>query len=132
MSYSNKSAYVDWLRDYSWTYFCTFSFRAGFRRKAANRLFAEWINGVEAAEGARMSWVRVGEIGKNGKIHFHVLIAGSVRRMLRHEVHWQKMAGNLVVKRYEADRGGLEYVLKSMETSEDYDIDFQLHPQHKI
>ena len=46
------------------------------------------------------------------------------------------MAGNCVLKKYDPQLGGLAYVLKSLEMPadrrDDYDIDFELLPQHRL
>lgn len=127
-----KHEFVQWLRRYEWTWFCTLTFRPGIRRKASDQILRHWIAALEAYDGRSLSWVRLVEYGGvAGKLHFHVLIAGTKRTptQLATEL-WIKMAGAAVIGPYDPQRRGLEYALKSIEDDPDYDFDATLLGQH--
>jgi hypothetical protein len=129
---STKDGYEDWLKEYKWSWACTLKFRTGIRRKSAHRLWREWIERLEEIEEHSLSWARMFEIGKEyGKLHVHGAIAGVHRATATAaESHWWCMAGDAQVRKYYSD-GWLEYLLKEMESNDDYDFDFELLPQHR-
>jgi hypothetical protein len=127
-----KQDYVEWLRDYDWTLFGTLTFREGIARKRANRLFGNWIAWLQSAVQVPISWVRMGESSpENDRFHIHVLIAGVQCCNLRRAIAlWKRMAGIAQIGKYDPNRRGLEYLLKSMEDTSDFDIDLQLGDHH--
>jgi hypothetical protein len=129
---STKDGYVDWLNTYEWNWACSLNFRNGIRRKSANRLWREWIIRLEEIEGHRLSWARMAEVGEiSGKLHFHGVVAGLRRAWpIEAESLWLSMAGDAVVDVMHSD-GWIEYMLKEMEDSDDYDFDFELLDQHR-
>jgi hypothetical protein len=132
METSTKDGYVDWFKEYDWSWACSLNLRSGIRRKSAHRLWREWIEHLEEIESHHLSWVRMFEIGEeSGKLHVHGAIAG-VHRATRSaaESLWWRMAGDAQVRRYYSDPW-LEYSLKDMESNDDYDLDFELLPQHR-
>ncbi|SRR6266542_253315 len=132
MAYSTKAGYIVWLEKYKWTWFVTLTLRDGIRRKSAKRQFANWIEQLEAWEGAKLSWMRMSEYGGHlKKLHFHVLVAGIKRTPIQAAVdRWRALAGIAEIKRYRPSRGGLSYNLKAMEDSADYDFDASLQNEH--
>jgi hypothetical protein len=132
MALSVKHEYLEWLDQYHWTWFVTLTLREGIRRKSANRLVREWITLLEESEGAVVSWIRMAEFGGElGTLHFHALVAGVHGTTISQaEALWKRMAGRAMISPYDPSRRGLEYTLKSMENSPDYDFDASLHDQH--
>jgi hypothetical protein len=108
------------------------NFRYGIRRKSAHRLWRKWIAQLEKLEGHRLSWVRMAEIGEtSGRLHFHAVVAGLVHTTPdAAKALWLAMAGDAHVKVLYSDNW-LEYMLKEMEWTDDYDFDFELLPHHK-
>ena len=127
-----KQDYVNWLRAYDWAWLCTLTFRDGIRRKAATRIFGEWVAQLQASEPEKLSWVRMGEYSP-GKVryHFHALIAGVQHVTPREAIgRWERLAGRAEIGIYDSGRRGLEYALKSIEDTADFDIDLHLEEKH--
>lgn len=133
MKRSTKEIYVEWLMTYKWDWDCTMNFRNGIRRKSASRLWRAWIGQLEKIEGHRLRWARMGEVGKtSGKFHFQGAVAG-VKRTSPEEAAalWLRMAGDAMVRVVYFANGWIEYMLKEMEGSDDYDFDAELLEQHR-
>jgi hypothetical protein len=132
MGLKQKQDYVLWLREYDWTWFGTLTFRIGVWRKAANRLFGEWLAQLQVAEPEALSWFRMGEYSpKNHHYHFHFAIAGvQLTDVQRAIALWKLIAGLAQIGPYDPSRRGIEYALKSMEDTFDPDFDAELHDEH--
>jgi hypothetical protein len=126
-----KDGYVDWLNTYEWNWACSLNFRNGIRRKSANGLWREWIIRLEEIEGHRLSWARMAEVGQtSGKLHFHGVVAGLHRTWPSEaESLWLHMAGDARIDLMDSI-GWIEYMLKEMEDTDDFDFDANLEDVH--
>src|ERR1700722_4139559 len=117
---------------YEWKWHCSMNFRSSIRRKSAGRLWREWITRLEEIEDHRLTWARIGEFGEvSGKFHFHGVVAGLSRTSPGGAADlWLHMAGDAKVGVLYSIREWIEYMLKEMEVSDDYDFDADLHDQH--
>lgn len=130
-------AYEEWLSRYDWEWFGSLTFRGYPRRAKAERLFNQWTSEVRRAEGASdFRVVRVGEVGSAGdNLHFHVLVGGlrpgrsDARTRMRWTRRWFELAGDALIGTFDEERGGIRYVLKSLEPDRDFDIDISLKPE---
>jgi hypothetical protein len=131
MEDNTKDGYVDWLMTYKWNWSCTLNLRNGIRRKSATRLWREWITRLEEIEGHYLSWARMAEFGEtSGKLHFHGVVAGVCRTSPEGAAAlWLHMAGDAKVGVLFSVKRWIEYMLKEMEVSDDYDFDFELQDQ---
>jgi hypothetical protein len=134
MSLVIKHEYVTWLQKYDWKLFGTLTLRPGIWRKTANRILMSWVAQLQAAESAPLSWARMGEYSpEHHKYHFHILIAGLQPCNVQSAVAlWERMAGFAQISPYDPSRRGLDYALKSIEETTDFDFDSQLHDRHLI
>ena len=77
-----KKAYAEFLADYPWQWFCTFTFKIPPHPEAATKKFRLWVNrinrelyGCRAQKHKRsVFWVLALEYHKSGVIHFHGLL----------------------------------------------------------
>jgi hypothetical protein len=76
----------------------------------------------------------MGEHGwESHRYHFHFMVAGVQHSDVRQAVAlWQRVAGRAEIGLYDPTLRGLEYALKSMEDTSDFDFDAQLHKQHLL
>jgi hypothetical protein len=113
-------AYGDWLGEWTWDLFGSLTFPGYPSVTKAERVFSKWIGDIEKLAGTRkFRYVQVLERGADGEnVHFHVLIGGlkpSARRMpLKWAGRWQQIAGYAVIQRFDPDRGGIYYLLKTL------------------
>jgi hypothetical protein len=119
---------------YDWQWFCTLTIRPGIRPLALAQLFQDWIAAIKQDEGQKISWIRVIERGGlEGRLHIHALIAGT--KFFSPTVsaeHWSDIAGDAVIGRHDPESECLQYTLKSIAESQDYDIDFDLSEKHLL
>lgn len=77
-----RNAYAEFLADYPWQWFCTFTFQSPPHPESANKKFRLWTNklnrelyGCRAQKhGSSVFWVLALEFHKTGVIHFHALL----------------------------------------------------------
>jgi hypothetical protein len=138
--------YANWLKQIPWTFFCTFTFAWKVSDRQAEGIFREFIKRLELALRCHVAYVRGDEkrlsgCGKSACArHFHALLACTPQIRPRYiEEQWMSMAGNrndgagAVVKTYEPERNGVEYVLKFINQTEgDWDcgkLELFMHPE---
>jgi RNA recognition motif. (a.k.a. RRM, RBD, or RNP domain) len=126
--------YKRWLQRFSWSWFGTLKITSGAPTDAAaKRLFGIWVSEIKRVEaGCSFRWVSVLERGRmKTNRHFHVLVGGLRNRRREAESRWNFLGGNAVIDRYDPERNGLLYMLKTMGEDGDIDIDFNL-PGHTV
>jgi len=121
------AAYEHWLRQVPWQLFVTLTFAYQVSDAQASRIFAEFINRAEAHVRAPIAYVRGDEKRYSGcgkpaaPRHYHLLMASTAplpADWLR--ATWEAMAGRRQngaggdFRRYDPDRGGIRYVLKTI------------------
>ncbi len=97
-------AWVDYLSQWEWDWFCTLTFRNEVHPEAAAKRFAVFVSKINRAmfgprwwkkgDGAR--WVRALEYQRRGVIHYHALLGGvGLSEMRRFQwIHtWHELAG---------------------------------------
>ena len=129
-------AYVLRFREVDWAYWGTFNLRPRMHRKAAVRHFEEWVRQIAQRENAEIHWLRIGERGPEQNLyHYHVLISKFTKTTVYEAQQlWFGLAGELHLSSYKRDRRALEYSLKSLEDTDDPDIEWHLpdNPRARI
>jgi hypothetical protein len=97
-----QEAWIVFLRQWAWQWFCTFTFREIVHPEAADkrfRLFVSMVNREHYGprwykKGLGIQWVRALEYQRRGVIHYHALAAGveALRRLTWMDI-WQELAG---------------------------------------
>ena len=91
------SAWTDFLLQYQFEWFVTFTFRDSVHPENADKLFTLWINELnqhlygrrwKAAPHKQVFWVRALEWQKRGVLHFHALIGDT--RPLAEQIRFSK------------------------------------------
>jgi hypothetical protein len=127
MTLFQKLMMATWLREFLWMWFGTLTFRKSLSARTCHRIFLDWIAALERIEGESIGWARVIEQGKEGRLHIHVLIAGTHHVSLQAaEKLWATLAGEATIGIYDPERRAVEYLLKTMESNEAIDLDFSL------
>jgi hypothetical protein len=124
-----KDSYQEWFSAWEWRWFLTMKIDSGRpSRRRAIALFDQWIGELGKAEGSSsFRWIRVLEHGRDGDhLHIHALIGGFRNRKAHWGRRWEKLGGEVVIERYNPDEGGIRYLLKTMNTDGDIDLDYQL------
>lgn len=124
----NKLEHVQWLRKYDWAFWGTFNLRPKIYRKAAVRRFEEWVRQIAQREDAEVYWVRVGERGPEQNLyHYHVLVSEFSKTTINEAKQlWWGLAGELHFDQYDRNRPALDYMLKSLDDTDDPDIVWHL------
>jgi hypothetical protein len=97
-----QDAWVVFLRQWVWQWFCTFTFRDIVHPESADKRFHLFISMVNRElygprwhkKGLGVQWVRALEFQKRGVIHYHALVAGvqDLRRLTWMDI-WNELAG---------------------------------------
>jgi hypothetical protein len=135
MSLSIKKEYVQWLKNYDWHWFCTLTFSNLTSRSRAVGLFNKWLAALRQWQGyAPISFVCAIESGcADHRLHIHALLAGVHGiDMNQARMVWGRFAGHAEISSYDPNGKALGYTLKSLEKSNDADIDFDLYPEHQL
>lgn len=125
--------YAQWLRRVDWQFFMTLTFSRRVSHPQAVRVFAEFIDGLEAYVRCPMTFIRGDERRFSGcgmpeiPLHFHTVLTSAFRldRVYIHDA-WTRLAGNrrdgagADVRAYDASQDGLAYVLKFAVVSGDW------------
>lgn len=86
--------YAKFLNQWSFHWFCTFTFKESRHPEAADKLFRVWINDLNISiygkqnvrkRGHGVFWVRALEWQKRGVIHYHVLLAFENHKSLKQD-----------------------------------------------
>lgn len=122
--------YAGWWKGWSWDWFVTLTY-AGFPwRSTALRKFQKWIADLQKEQGtSEFRFVRVIETGAFGNnVHVHLLVGGlkEKARLFPGEWRdrWEKIAGRAAIVRFDPEKGGVYYVLKTLDPARDFDVDF--------
>lgn len=129
-----KKEYELWLHKYRWNWFVTQKIEKGRpSRHYAIELWNQWIGELAQAEGSsRFRWFRVLESGRQGDhLHFHSVVGGFRNRMAHWGRRWEQLGGDAMIDIYDPERGGLWYMLKTMKSSGELDIEFHLPKKEK-
>jgi hypothetical protein len=92
------NGYVEWLSQYTWSWFGVLTFRGYPPASKARRLFDIWLLQIKKDYGSDdFRWVRITEYGaEHINIHFHILVGGlHYRPACRQKAMflWQRLAG---------------------------------------
>ncbi len=123
--------HADWLSRFTWDWFGTLTFPGYPSATTAKRKFNHWIRELRREIGGeKFRYASVIERGANkDNVHFHVLIGGIKRRHKGTpyvwKQRWQEIAGLAVLSTYEANRGGMRYLLKSLLPDRDIDLEIE-------
>jgi hypothetical protein len=127
-----KRGMAAWLEEFSWQWFCSFTFRPYYtvgQRKARMRI---WVGELKASLGTEnFGWIAVPEWGRTGQdFHYHVLVTGlrdwSADNRLRWMKRWRELAGDALITVFHEGAGGIEYILKHAGPSTMDQIEFEL------
>jgi hypothetical protein len=99
-----QAEYVDWIAKYRWRIFCVFTLRTGQSANTAKHLLQQWFDVVQRVECRRSCRIAIPKRGRDGQLHFHVLIAGISSRVYRYAKQWEPMAGHVHMISFERRR----------------------------
>jgi hypothetical protein len=128
-----RDNYQSWLTECRWRWFTTLKITSGRpSRRRAIATFDQWITEMAEREGSsRFRWARVLEQGIGGDhFHFHAVIGGVRSRMAHWGKRWQQLGGEALIETYNPEEAGVLYLLKTMKSSGDIDLDLKL-PQNR-
>jgi hypothetical protein len=129
--------YADWLGEWSWDWFGTLTFPGYPSATRAKRIFEKWILELDKDAGTDdFRYVQVMESGAYGdNLHFHILVAGLKEKARwfpgRMQRRWQELAGQCVIQRFDPEKGGVRYLLKTLLPERDFAIDVHFNDQPK-
>lgn len=128
---AHKEQYVEWFNRYNWHWMATLTFRTFPRVSRAQTTFDRWIAQLQNMSKDSVYWFRTLEYGGlNSRAHYHALLMFSapLKKVTIDDATnlWELMAGDARIVVYDREKGGIRYCLKSMESGNDYDIDFEL------
>jgi hypothetical protein len=122
--------YDDFLKRYDWEWWGSLQLKSGRpTTREAERRFNKWIEKLQAEEGtSKFRWVRIIEPGHlRRNPHLHILVAGLAGLRAKWERRWNELGdGDAQIRVYDRNRKGVLYMLKTMETSGNINVDFKL------
>jgi hypothetical protein len=122
-------AYAKWLKQYNWAWFGTLRIMSGVPADTcAWSLFDEWIAELRRVEGGpEFRFFCVLERGTLTRHrHFHVVVGGFRNRREEAASRWNWLGGDALLQRYDPQKNGLLYLLKSMTGDGNLEMKFQL------
>ena len=125
-------AYATWWKKWDWDWFGALTFPGYPGRNSAIRKFERWIDEIEREQGAGdFRYVRVIETGAyDDNIHIHILVGGLKRQARLFPAigreRWEKIAGAAAITRFDPEKGGVYYLLKTLDPAREFDVDFRL------
>jgi hypothetical protein len=126
-----RVGYEEWLSEYTWNWFITLKLTTGRPSKRRPvKLFHKWIERLKKEEGSKnFRWVCVREHGsQDDNPHLHILVGGLRSRRQRWERRWKQLGGDADIQWFDPQKNAINYMLKSMDSEGDLDIDYELQP----
>jgi hypothetical protein len=97
-----QDAWIGFLRQWAWQWFCTFTFRDMVHPESAEKRFRPFVSKINRElygprwfkKGKGILWVRALEFQRRGVIHYHAMFAGvqDLRRLTWMDI-WNELAG---------------------------------------
>jgi len=113
-----------WLDGFEWLWFCTLTFRPGFKPLQARGRLLLWIAQLRRELGSEdFGCFSIREFGRTGQdLHYHAIVKGlkrwGVDERAEFTERWNKLAGDARIDTYDAALGGLEYMLKEADPND--------------
>jgi hypothetical protein len=116
-----QEAWINWLGQWRWEWYCTLTFRDEVHPEAAERRFRTFEKMINRAlygprwfkHGQGIQWVRALEYQRRGVIHFHALLAGvSSLQRSTWTATWHEWAGFARIEPIESPAAVLRYISK--------------------
>lgn len=114
MSRQLVEGWGQFLIQFMWDWFATFTFRDEVPSFRAHRLFERLMQELERAAGVPIFWFRADEIGpRGGRFHIHALVGNvaNLRRMTFVDL-WNEKAGYARIWPFDSKRGAAYYCAK--------------------
>jgi hypothetical protein len=125
------SGYTEWLRQFPWKLFATYTFSWGVSDSQADKVFREYINELEKRLRAPIAFVRGDEkrnaafgLSESGR-HFHTLLTSNAPlESETFKTTWYRYGGSgykgdsAEVREYSPELGGIDYSLKMINETE--------------
>jgi hypothetical protein len=116
-----QEAWINWLGQWRWEWYCTLTFRDEVHPEAAEKRFRTFVKHINRSlygprwykHGQGIRWVRALEYQRRGVIHFHALLAGADDLPPRRwTATWHELAGFAKIEPIESPAAVLHYVSK--------------------
>lgn len=123
-STKTRDEYADFLRRFEWAHFATFTATPSAPDRL-HRAFRQTIRRLERRAQGPIHFFVVLELGAAGVPHLHALLTGTVHLPCE-EIARSWWLGHSDVRRFDASRGGIFYLTKSIHHE---DADYDLSPR---
>lgn len=134
-----QEAWVAFLRQWDWEWFCTLTFREAVHPEAAAQRFdgfAARMNRVVYGRpwyqhGLGVQWVRALEYQRRGVPHFHAVLAGAPGlHRTTWEQAWDALAGYARIEPIRQPAAALRYLTKYVRRGGELDFEPRMHAPH--
>ena len=124
------AGYEEWLKDFSWEWFCSLTYRGYPPSTKTMRTLQRWLAELREENGTgNFGYFFVRESGASGEnFHWHGLVKGTQdpTERLPWLQRWWELAGEAQIAYFDASGNGISYMLKHVRPRADDGIIFEL------